>query len=110
MEVKEQYHIHIRKRMAALINLDDIGNFRSVSESVNEDIQILVNIGVKKKRSSLKQNVQNWCVTFSAAIPLRQNCCQGDGYVPWCDRYKHLFRDPPSPAAGRVERSSCQGG
>ena len=54
MEVKEQYHIHIRKRMAALINLDDIGNFRSVSESVNEDIQILVNIGVKKKKIVLK--------------------------------------------------------
>jgi hypothetical protein len=38
MEVKEEHHIHIRRRSAALINSDDIGGFKIVCESVRENI------------------------------------------------------------------------
>ena len=111
MNVKVQHQIIIRRRSATLVNSDDTGGLQNCErkcyrKQTNISLRKSSLLHIGKHKLSIKQNVQNCCLTVSVAIPLRQNWCQGDGHMSWTDRHNHLIRDEPSPVAGRVGRRS----
>ena len=111
MDVKEQHQILIRRRFAIFMKSDDIGGLQNCErkcyrKQTNISLRKSSLLHIGKHKLSIKQNVQNCCLTVSVAIPLRQNWCQGDGHMPWTDRNNPLIRGPPSPVAGRVGRRS----